>query len=220
MHKKGGIMRRLSVMFAATVGGIFLLTVLYGCGGQASTTLTTDNSTTVVRRVLAILLGSDTGVMQGNSRAADTENPTQVEAITRQDVSLTEPCNGGQVSFVGQETSEDLGTVQSFTIDGTVTFTDCLGINGRVTVNSAGTADSNQIILAVTLNGSVSAEGCTINFNGFSADTTATATGIINSPIIVNGALSATCDGDSIACTLNNVDLDDFEAFDNGCKST
>jgi hypothetical protein len=110
------------------------------------------------------------------------------------------------------------GAVDDFTIAGTATFRSCDGINGALTLESAGTIDGNRITVAVTLNNAVNAEGCTITFDDFSLDTTANSSGILTAPIIANGVVRGTCDGESITCTVNNVNIDDRAAFADSCQ--
>jgi hypothetical protein len=106
----------------------------------------------------------------------------------------------------------------SFTIDGAITFTNCEGISGVLTLDATGTIGSSQTAVIVTLNGPVTVEGCTVTFDAFSASTTANLSGVITSPIIANGSVSSTCDGDSVTCTLNNVDLSNQAAFESSCQ--
>lgn len=220
-------MKPTRVLFA--VCGVFLLlAALPGCnsGGDGDgtgegETRVTRSATAIVDRVLDVVIGEDTGVSRGLTPSIDPESRIPGGASARQeDVSVTIPCNTGQVSFDGEATVEEAGTVDRFTINGSVTFANCDGINGALTLNSTGTVDSRQIVLSVTLNSSVSAEGCNITFNAFRANTTATLSGSITAPILATGSLSATCGGESIACTLNNIDINNQEAFEGSCQST
>jgi hypothetical protein len=219
--EKGRAMQRSRVAVTAMICGFFLLMALYGCGGgdennENDRHQVTSTSIDVTKRVLNVVLGTNTGVTQGQLQATDR---TQGEGIPRQQVNETFACDTGQVSFAG-----DVTGAQNFTFNGTMTFANCDGMNGAVTVNVMGTISGSQIAdtqitLTVTLHGSVSAEGCTITFHAFSIGTTADAFGTITSPLLASGVLSATCDGESISCTLNNVDLNHQAVFTNSCHS-
>jgi hypothetical protein len=210
-------MKRPGKLFAALICGLISLTLLYGCNGDSdneeATTPTPQARTTasdVIDRVLDIVFGDDVGVTNQTRGQRSQGN-----AITRQtNVTVTVSCATGQASFNGEVTED----AESFTIDGAITFTNCEGINGVLTLDVTGTIGSNAITVIVTLNGSVTAEGCTVTFNAFSASATANLSGIITSPIIANGSVSATCDSGSATCTLNNVDLSNQTAFENSCQ--
>jgi hypothetical protein len=170
------------------------------------------NSADVVERVLDVLLGEDEGVTQ----QAQSVVRAQGNGNLRQEpVAITLPCATGQVSFDGEVTR---GTGGSFTVEGATRFANCEGIAGVLDLDSAGTI-GNQIALTVTLNGPVTAEGYAITFDSTTAETTATQTGVITAPIIVNGTVRGTCDSESVVCTLEDVDLDDREAFEGSCQS-
>jgi hypothetical protein len=226
-------MKRIVGLLVALCGGLCLLIALSGCSGDGGgdnnggggpvdpgqvTNTTADNTADVVQKVLEVILGDD-GDLQGQTRTAGAIRRSP-EADTRQQVSVTIGCNTGQVAFTGDATTVERGTVEDFTIGGIVTFSSCDGINGALTLDSAGTIDGNRITVAVTLNDSVTAtaELCTTTFTDFSLNTTANSSGIITSPIIANGVVRGTCDGESITCTVNNVDIDDRAAFADSCK--
>jgi hypothetical protein len=171
------------------------------------------NSAAVVERVLDVLLGEDEGVTQQQAQPAIR---AQGNGNLRQEpVAITLPCATGQVSFDGEVTR---GTGGSFTVEGATRFANCEGIAGVLDLDSAGTI-GNQIAITVTLNGPVTAEGYAITFDSTTAETTATQTGVITAPIIVNGTVRGTCDSESVVCTLEDVDLDDREAFEGSCQS-
>jgi hypothetical protein len=197
--------------------------VLYGCGGDenngngdgnpnlaASRTQVTRNTLDVVDRVLEIVIGDEASVTQGQHRADGG-------AVTRQEpVRITIPCDRGEVSFRGE--IDNGASENRFTIDGIVTFTNCDGIAGRLGLDSAGTVRGNQITIALTLEGDLTAEGCSLTFADFSAATTANTQGRLTSPVLVNGVLRATCDDDRMVCTPANVDIADREAFEDSCR--
>jgi hypothetical protein len=224
-------MKRIVELFVALCGGLCLLIALYGCSGDGEgdsnggggpvapgqvINNTADNTVDVVQRVLAVILG-DAGDVRGQTQTAGAIRHSQA-ADTRQQVSLTLECDPGQVVFTGDATTVERGTVEDFTIEGIVTFSNCDSINGAVSLDSAGTIDGNRITVTVTLNDSVTAEGCTTTFDDFSLDTTVNSSGIITSPIIANGVVRGTCDGESITCTVNNVDIDNRTAFADSCQ--
>jgi hypothetical protein len=241
-------MQRAVELCAAVVWGVCLLTALSGCpggggddngggGGDGDRTQVTNNTREVIDRVLNIVLG-DNGGVRGQTRATQANSRLQGKVDTRRQVTITIECNLGQVSFAGDVTTVDQGTVEDFTIAGTVTFGSCDGISGTLSLDSEGTMDSSRITLNVTLNGSINAgervgiaastnEGeltvipvCTITFDDLSLDTTANRSGIITSPVIASGEIRATCDGRSITCTVNNVDIDNREAFEDSCQGS
>jgi hypothetical protein len=224
-------MKRAVGLFVTLCGSLCLLIALYGCSGDGGgdnnggggpvdagqvTNTTADNTADVVQRVLEVILG-DEGDLRGQTRTAGALRRSP-EADTRQQVSVTIECNTGQVAFTGDVTTVERGAVEDFTIEGTVTFSNCDSINGALTLDSAGTINGNLITVTVTLNNSVNAEGCTMTFDDFSLGTTANSSGIITAPIIANGVVRGTCDGESITCTVNNVDIDDRAAFEDSCQ--
>lgn len=212
-------MNQKVISFLILVFNLLLLAALSGCdggsggddnidGGSVNTQVSTS-SIEVINRVLDILLGDDSEARR-----------LQMESITRQEaVNVTLPCSTGEVSFNGEAFVDTGGGVDNFSIDGVMNFNNCEGIDGSVGLDSSGTIDSNQINIGIILNGAVDAEGCNIGFNHFSADTTANLSGVITSPIIGNGNINATCDGESVACTLSNVNLEDQDAFEQSCIS-
>jgi len=167
------------------------------------------SSIEVINRVLDILLGDDSETRRLN-----------MESITRQQaVNVTLPCSIGEVSFNGDASVVRGGGVDNFSIDGAMNFNNCENIDGSISLDSSGTIDGNQITIGIILNGDLDTEECNIGFNQFSADTTANLSGIITSPVIGNGNIDATCDGESVACTLNNVNLEDKDAFEQSCMN-
>ncbi len=194
----------------AVTYGLLLFTTLAGCGGGGNSGnekgQVTNSATQATQKVMAVLLGTNTGGARGQLRD---------DVTTRVQTSGTFACTPGQVTLNATIT----GVPQNFAITGTLTFTACDGIDGVLTVDSSGTLTGSQIALTVTLNGTVSTEGCTLTFSAFSASTTGNTLGTITSPIIVSGVVRATCNGDNITCTLNNVDLADTQAFENSCQA-
>lgn len=190
-----------------------------GGGSQNPTTSTSTTSMEVINRVLQILFG-DEAVSQSQSRVNNAPAQRLMDTIVRQteQASLTLSCSNGSVSFDGLVTVEDLGNSATFEITGTMVFSDCEGIDGTLALETSGTATSSEISLMIELNGQVSADSCLITFDQFSVDTTANATGTeITSDMIANGGLNGACDGDSVACTFDNVDVQDIEQFEASC---
>jgi hypothetical protein len=216
--------------------GVMLLLACAGCSGgggdsngggtgQTATSQASTRTNQAVDLVLEILFGEDTGVSRSSTQPVQVTrlaHLTQVAAESRQTetVNLTLSCDPGQVSFNGTVTVEEGETADAFEITGTFGFNNCEGISGTLRFTSTGTVSSSQISIEVTLNGALNVEGCTVGFTAFSFDTTANAAGMITSPIIANGTISATCGGDSATCTLNNVDVSDVDAFENSCQSS
>jgi hypothetical protein len=129
-------------------------------------------------------------------------------------------CGTGEVSFAG-----DVTGTRDFSMQGTITFANCEGLNGALAITAEGTVSGSQIAsievtLAVTLHGSISADDCAITFHTFAVHTTADAFGIPISPVIANGGLSASCAGDNISCTLSSIDLNNEDAFINSCSGS
>jgi hypothetical protein len=211
-EEKERAMKRSLLPVMAVTCGLLLCTTLSGCGGGSNsgsnsgndTSQVTNSATHATQKVMHVLLGTNTGGARGQLRD---------DVTTRVQTSGTFACTTGQVALNATVT----GTQQNFAINGTLTFTHCDGIDGALTVDSSGTLTGSQIALTVTLNGTVSAEGCTLTFSAFSASTTGNTSGTITSPIIVSGVVRATCNGDNITCTLNSVDLADTQAFENSC---
>lgn len=203
--------------------------LLAGCGGggdddgsQATTTSQTQTSTAarqVIERVLEILIG-DTGTTQTQGQTPTARSGVITDVHTRQQsVSVTVECSVGQVSFTGEADSQPTDGAENFMISGTFNFNNCEGIDGTLSLFSSGTITDTEIDLSLTLDGDISAEGCTITFLEFSVITAADSSGSLTEPILTNGGLDAACDGDSIACTFNNTDLENREAFKNSCQA-
>jgi hypothetical protein len=201
--------------------GIVVLMMVYGCGGdgdgrdsggEVEPSQVAASSADVVERVLDILLGEDQEAAQGPAQlAASGRGDVQLQ---QEDVAVTLPCESGEVSFDGELTR---GADNTFTVQGTVDFDNCEGINGALSLNSSGTT-GQRITIAVTLNGAVTAEGCTITFDATSAETIASQIGVITGPILVNGTVRGACSGESIVCILEDINLNDREAFEASCS--
>lgn len=219
-------MKNLKLAMTVMVYGLFLLTALYGCGdsGGNNSSNNSENgqsqaikkSGDVMRKTLSALLGDTSKEKPGQSHIFEQ---FKGESLTRQkeSVSVTVQCGTGQASFTG--VADSTGSQQGFTLSGIVTFSNCDGINGPVTINASGNVSDNQITMTVTINGSVTADGCTITFDNVSINVTANSSGIITSPMVVNGAISIKCNDENIVCTLKNLDVNNQEAFNNSCQN-
>ncbi len=222
-------MKRIGLLFRVTVCGLFFLIALHGCSGGGGDgdgdtgdggepvgnpdAVTSSSALSTIGVVLRVLLGTDT-TAQGSNQVVDVTRTAQHGAVTtRQQVSLTIPCETrGSASFDG----DVIQNGGDFSLDGTIDFDNCDGIDGSLRLDSTGTA-INRIDVLITLNGTVSIEGCSVTFVQFSADVMTTSLAIIIPPIIANGTIRATCGADSVTCVLNDIDLEDVEAFENSC---
>lgn len=141
-------------------------------------------------------------------------NAFDMEAITNQQVEVTVECSDrGEVTFFGDGTA----TSAYFTLAGAMEFDNCDGIDGSLDVDSEGPISGNVIDARAVFNGVLTAEACPVTFDQFTTDFTFTTAGVITSTIIGNGTISATCGGETAVCVLDNVDLEDTQAFEASC---
>ena len=218
----------------AIFNGLRLIAVasllLAGCSGDGSDTAQfsssnvsqqlTNSATDLVDHTLGMLLGDHTGGTQ--SRARISRSDPRAPLASADQIVEKMACGSGELLFTGNlevtESSLPAGGDNPFSLRGALGFKQCDGMNGEITLSSAGAAATSHITLDLTLSGTLQVAGCTMTFSPLGASTTANGAGLLTSPIFVSGKIEATCDEERVTCTLDSVDIDDSEAVIKSCE--
>ena len=125
--------------------------------------------------------------------------------------------NGGQVEY-----TELSATPAVYSLD----FNDCDGTNGNIDLGLDVSFSETNFNFSLSLDGTLQNE-CTLQFSNFQESISTnvqdeSAQGVI----IIDGAISASCDGQSYTCAFNQAELaitedtDDYTLFENSCSLT
>jgi hypothetical protein len=222
-------MQRHILIRGCAVGLLCLLLGLAGCagGGDDDDTATgvtqgeeqvrsrgagdvTGQTETVLEHVFELLFGD------GSQTA-----PNQMATEGRQEpVTRTLACERGSVSFTGTADAAD----QAFTLAGTITFTDCVGITGNLSLDSAGSVGHSHLTSAsdmeidMELNGTLHTDGCALTFAPLLVNGAASQSGNLLAGTFLSGTVHAACADEHLVCTPVNVESTNREDFATSCE--
>ena len=199
---------RIFVRFRDSSGQVRGATSVAVEGGSPSGV--SDSALAVVDRVIDVLVGSSADASPRPALGA-TGLPKPAAATPVDETLL---CNPGSVRFVGTVDQ----AINPVPVTGTMTFNNCDTINGSIGVDGGVRVTLRSLDVDLTIDGTVSAQGCeSVGFMDFDMSATATPIGIITSPIIATGTVSATCAGETFQCTPMGIDVEDDDAFAASC---
>jgi|GEM_PF-6154157 len=125
------------------------------------------------------------------------------------------PCNTGQVEYTQSTTNPEI-----YTLD----FQDCDGTTGNIDLGLTIDISETSFNFGLLLDGSLTNQ-CTLSFSSFNQSVVSSATDQSQS-IVIDGAIGASCNGQSYACVFDQASLtvtedsDDYALFENSCALT
>lgn len=142
------------------------------------------------------------------------------EIFINQSVGKQQPiyscANGGQVEY--NELTSNPGV---YSLD----FQDCDGTTGSVDLGLTIDITETSFNFGLSLDGSLENQ-CTLQFSNFQESVVSDINDQSQGSIIIDGSISASCDGQSYVCAFNQAtlniseDADDFSLFENSCALT
>ena len=106
------------------------------------------------------------------------------------------------------------------TLNASLTFSDCNGIDGNLTMRGSSSFSGQTFSYNLKLDGNLE-ERCTVSYNNFGYDITTNIQNANGASVLLNGSIDADCNGGSVTCTFNSVELDasnSASAFENACR--
>ena len=161
--------------------------------------------------------GADTGT--------DARNGADLRRQARR-IARTLNCpEGGTAQVAGEVQVSQTRAPRTFSLDASASLAGCNGSSGDVAVSVQGTANQGVVDFTASVSGSVSGT-CSVNIPGVTEEANVVA--ISENPnsdarnVVVEGTLSgqasADCNGQSVRCSWNNVDISDRNAIEAGCS--
>ncbi len=175
-----------------------------GTGVPATDTLTTQSSINTVSFSVA---GQALAQAQANVSAL-----TKSAAITAIEYDCTP---SGTASITG-DVSED--SENAFSMDLDIEFTDCGGLNGTLNETADLTITGSDLSYSFGLTGEVGGNGCVVTYDAFTLNIDFVSSSL---SYVVDGDLTSTCDGSTVTCSWNNVNvLTDSSTYAAGCTES
>ena len=219
------IMRRTKILFEMVIAlGLVFSMTLYGCNGDdnkagnADIEDARDAARDTLNTSIQVFVDGTKQILETGGGTSQARGATMEIAQAREPFEVTVTCSAsGQATLTGLVTTTGTNTTGSFTFDAVVvTYNACNDLSGTLTFAMDGTFSGNIVSFTITLDGAV-ANTCAMDIEGLTIQgTTDTRTEAVTGT--TSGSLNATCNGTTVSCTWQDVDIHNEAALEAACS--